>query len=125
MFIDIGHYNRDLSAYKPLVQHINSLDMEVVETIRDNIMEMNQNRTPTHYIKEYAVFEHLGRGAFGSVYKVRKRVGQTFVALKEVSVHTVLVFSLLKCMLNKDHTTFGVPMCMLNKEFSISKYREM
>jgi NIMA (never in mitosis gene a)-related kinase len=85
MFIDIGHYNRELSAYKPLVQHINSLNMDVIDSIRENMMEMNQNRTPTHYIKDYAVFEHLGRGAFGSVYKVRKRVGQTFVALKEVS----------------------------------------
>ena len=25
MFIDIGHYNRDISAYKPLVKKINSL----------------------------------------------------------------------------------------------------
>lgn len=86
MFIDMGHYNRDLSAYKPLVQHINSLPAETVDSVRENIMEMNQNRTPTHYIKDYAVFEHLGRGAFGSVYKVRKRVGQTFVALKEIDL---------------------------------------
>ncbi|XP_060555382.1 serine/threonine-protein kinase Nek10-like isoform X1 [Ruditapes philippinarum] len=86
MFIDIGHYNRELSAYKPLVQHINSLNMDVIDSIRENMMEMNQNRTPTHYIKDYAVFEHLGRGAFGSVYKVRKKVGQTFVALKEIDL---------------------------------------
>ncbi|KAL4222854.1 Serine/threonine-protein kinase Nek10 [Mactra antiquata] len=86
MFIDIGHYNRELSAYKPLVQNINSLSVEKVDSIRENIMELNQNRPPTNYIKEYAVFEHLGRGAFGSVYKVRKRVGQTFVALKEIDL---------------------------------------
>lgn len=99
MFIDIGHYNRELSAYKPLVQHINSLDSEVVESIRDNIMEMNQNRTPTHYIKEYAVFEHLGRGAFGSVYKVRKKVGQTFVALKEIDLMNP---AFGKCVVDRD-----------------------
>ncbi|WAQ94181.1 NEK10-like protein, partial [Mya arenaria] len=86
MFIDIGHYNRDLSAYKPLVQKINSLPSDIVDSIRENICEMNQNRTPTHYVKDYAVFEHLGRGAFGSVYKVRKRGGQTFVALKEIDM---------------------------------------
>ena len=56
----------------------------MVAGIQENIMELNQNRTPTHYIKDYAVFEHLGSGAFGSVYKVRKRGGQTFQALKEV-----------------------------------------
>ena len=59
---------------------------DVVAGIQENILELNQNRTPTHYIKDYAVFEHLGSGAFGSVYKVRKRGGQTFQALKEVSV---------------------------------------
>ena len=83
-FIDVGHYNRDISRYKPLVAHINLLPQDAVDTIRENITELNQNRTPTHYIQDYAVFEHLGRGAFGSVYKVRKRGGQTFVALKEV-----------------------------------------
>lgn len=86
MFIDIGHYERELSAYKSLVQHINSLPTDVVAGIQESIMELNQNRTPTHYIKDYAVFEHLGSGAFGSVYKVRKRGGQTFQALKEINL---------------------------------------
>ena len=40
---------------------------DVVAGIQENILELNQNRTPTHYIKDYAVFEHLGSGAFGSV----------------------------------------------------------
>lgn len=33
------------------------------------------------------MFELLGKGAFGSVYKVcRKSAGQTFLAMKEVSI---------------------------------------
>ena len=60
------------------------LQADVTASIQENILELNQNRTPTHYIRDYAVFEHLGSGAFGSVYKVRKRGGQTFLALKEV-----------------------------------------
>lgn len=86
MFIDIGHYNFDLSVYKTLVQRMNSLPQDDIDSVRENISEMNQNKTPSHYVKEYAVFEHLGRGAFGSVYKVRKKGGQTFVALKEVCI---------------------------------------
>lgn len=65
---------------------MNSLPQDDIDSVRENISEMNQNKTPSHYVKEYAVFEHLGRGAFGSVYKVRKKGGQTFVALKEVCI---------------------------------------
>ena len=95
-FIDVGHYNRDLSAYKPLVQLINGLASETIASIHENILELNQNRTPTHYIKEYVVFEHLGRGAFGSVYKVRKRAGQSFLALKEVFMICFCLYNFTK-----------------------------
>ena len=57
----------------------------VVEEIKANIMETNHNRTPNRYIGDYAVFELLGSGAFGSVFKVKKQsAGQQFLALKEV-----------------------------------------
>lgn len=56
-----------------------------MDEIRSNILELNQHKTPTHYIGEYAMFELLGSGAFGSVYKVKKRsAGQSFLAIKEV-----------------------------------------
>jgi len=32
---------------------------------------VNQNKEPSSYIQQYAVYEHLGSGAFGSVYKVK------------------------------------------------------
>ena len=55
--------------------------------IEENIEGINQNKEPTHYIKEYAVLEHLGSGAFGSVYKVRRQHGEStpFYAIKEIS----------------------------------------
>lgn len=56
-----------------------------IEDIIEKIHKMNQSRTPNHYIGEYAVFELLGTGAFGSVYKVRRRTArQSFLAMKEV-----------------------------------------
>ncbi|KAL5007557.1 hypothetical protein ScPMuIL_016363 [Solemya velum] len=87
MFIDVGHYNRELAAYKPLVEKMNKLPSVTVDEIRSNILELNQNKAPTHYIGDYAVFELLGSGAFGTVYKVRKRsAGQSFQAIKEVNL---------------------------------------
>lgn len=87
MFISVGHYVKDLSAYKALVEKINSYPSGVVEEIKANIMETNHNRTPNRYIGDYAVFELLGSGAFGSVFKVKKQsAGQQFLALKEVNI---------------------------------------
>lgn len=87
MFICVGHYVKDLSAYKALVEKINSYPSSVVDDIKTNIMETNHNRTPNRYIGEYAVFELLGSGAFGSVFKVKKQsAGQQFLALKEVNI---------------------------------------
>ncbi|XP_064613774.1 serine/threonine-protein kinase Nek10-like [Liolophura sinensis] len=87
VFIDIGHYNKDLSAYKPLVEKINSLSKASIAEIRENIQATNQDKAPSHYIGEYAVFELLGSGAFGSVYKVKKRsAGQSFRAMKEINL---------------------------------------
>ncbi|BFZ02359.1 hypothetical protein BsWGS_05398 [Bradybaena similaris] len=90
MFIDVGHYNRELSAYKPLADRINSLPKNVISEIAENIRNTNQTKTPSYYIGDYAVFELLGTGAFGSVYKVRKRIGrQSFLALKEVNLQNL------------------------------------
>ena len=38
--------------------------------IQANIEATNQNKAPTYTVGNYAVFELLGSGAFGSVYKV-------------------------------------------------------
>ncbi|EDO29162.1 predicted protein, partial [Nematostella vectensis] len=86
-FIDVGHYVRDLNAYKGLVEQVNHLPEEDIDIIRNNILAINQNKSATHLIGSYEVLELLGSGAFGSVYKVRKRhSGQSFLAMKEVSI---------------------------------------
>ncbi|VDP80771.1 unnamed protein product [Echinostoma caproni] len=44
------------------------------------------SKSPKHYIREYAITELLGSGAFGQVYKARKQIpAQTVYAIKEVS----------------------------------------
>ncbi|NXV82688.1 NEK10 kinase, partial [Atlantisia rogersi] len=70
IFIDIGHYVRDISAYEELVLKLNLLKEDELKQIAESIESMNQNKAPTKYIGNYAILEHLGSGAFGSVYKV-------------------------------------------------------
>ncbi|NXE03682.1 NEK10 kinase, partial [Lophotis ruficrista] len=87
IFIDIGHYVRDISAYEELVSKLNLLKEGELKQIAESIESMNQNKAPTKHIGNYAILQHLGSGAFGSVYKVRKRNGQNLLAMKEVNLH--------------------------------------
>ncbi|XP_051792055.1 LOW QUALITY PROTEIN: serine/threonine-protein kinase Nek10 [Erpetoichthys calabaricus] len=87
MFIDIGHYVRDIAAYEKLVAAFHSLSDDELYQIKENIEAVNQNKTPTKIINGYAILDHLGSGAFGSVHKVRKQGGQNLFALKEVNLH--------------------------------------
>lgn len=41
-----------------------------MKQVADGIEGINQNKTPTKFIGNYAILDHLGSGAFGSVYKV-------------------------------------------------------
>ncbi|NWX07254.1 NEK10 kinase, partial [Caloenas nicobarica] len=85
-FIDIGHYVRDISAYEELVSKLNLLKEDELKQIAESIKSTNQNKAPTKHIGNYAILEHLGSGAFGSVYKVRKHNGQNLLAMKEVNL---------------------------------------
>ncbi|XP_056376029.1 serine/threonine-protein kinase Nek10 isoform X2 [Hyla sarda] len=87
MFIDIGHYIREISAYEDLVSKLNSLPEDNMKQVADSIESINQNKTPTKFIGNYAILDHLGSGAFGSVYKVKKRSGQNLFAMKEINLH--------------------------------------
>ncbi|NXU79493.1 NEK10 kinase, partial [Oreotrochilus melanogaster] len=87
IFIDIGHYVRDIGAYEELVSKLNLLKEDELKQISESIESMNQNKAPTKHIGNYAILEHLGSGAFGSVYKVRKHNGQNLLAMKEVNLH--------------------------------------
>ncbi|OCT75877.1 serine/threonine-protein kinase Nek10 [Xenopus laevis] len=87
VFIDIGHYIRDIKAYEELVFKLNSVREVDLKQIADSIESINQNKLPTKFIGNYAILDHLGSGAFGSVCKVKKRSGQNLFAMKEINLH--------------------------------------
>ncbi|XP_063694825.1 serine/threonine-protein kinase Nek10-like [Bolinopsis microptera] len=90
MFIDVGHYITDIDAYKHMIHYINNSEEEVRNKIKCRIHNTNQHRAPMFYVGSYAVLEHLGSGAFGTVYKVKKTSGShdeaTTLAMKEISL---------------------------------------
>ena len=56
-----------------------------MDEIMESIDAIDQNKPPSHYIGDYAVLDLLGSGAFGSVYRVKKKTsGESYLAMKEV-----------------------------------------
>ncbi|XP_038566526.1 serine/threonine-protein kinase Nek10 [Micropterus salmoides] len=87
LFIDVGHYVRDLTAYDRLQTRVSLYTEEELDSLRESIEAVDQNRPPRKVINGYSILDHLGTGAFGSVFKVQKQSGQNLLALKEVNLH--------------------------------------
>ncbi|XP_028985437.1 serine/threonine-protein kinase Nek10 isoform X2 [Betta splendens] len=87
LFIDVGHYVRDLTAYEGLQSKVSLYTEDELDCLRESIEAVDQNRPPLRVINGYSILDHLGTGAFGSVFKVRKQSGQNLLALKEVNLH--------------------------------------
>jgi serine/threonine protein kinase len=51
----------------------------------EQVKKCNQSQAPMQQINEYAVYEMIGVGAFGRVYKVKKNNTNEFLALKEIN----------------------------------------
>ncbi|CAF0742121.1 unnamed protein product [Didymodactylos carnosus] len=86
LFLEIGNFQRDLSLYKKLTETWNSTVSfdEMIEIKTKRLRSLDPKREPTRYVKDYGVFDCLGSGAFGSVYRVAKRNATTMCAMKEI-----------------------------------------
>ncbi|XP_071811939.1 serine/threonine-protein kinase Nek10-like isoform X2 [Apostichopus japonicus] len=91
VFIDVGHYTMEIEAYSSVVDKLNSLPPTELSQMKISLQDTNQNREPSQSISGYSVYEHLGTGAFGSVYKVKKNAQGKFLALKEISFNNPAV----------------------------------
>ena len=84
-FLSIGNYQRDLNAYRLVTETWNSIPFDELNRIKsERLQALNPRQEPTRYIRDYGLYEILGSGAFGSVYRVARRGTTTMCALKEV-----------------------------------------
>lgn len=89
-FIDLGHYARDLERYVPLARQLGRLSSETRVRMQEALSDINVIKGPARqYIKDYAVQELLGKGAFGNVYQVKKDTGETLYAMKQLPLDAV------------------------------------
>lgn len=89
-FIDLGHYVRELGRYQPLAQQLARISAETRLRMQEALADINMIKgNSRHYIKDYAVQELLGKGAFGSVYQAKKDTGETLFAVKELPLDAV------------------------------------
>ncbi|UJR35895.1 hypothetical protein I4U23_028638 [Adineta vaga] len=92
LFVCIGNFQRDPNAYKEITNAWNSIHIDELNKIKvERLQAMNPKQEPTRFIRDYGVYECLGSGAFGSVYRVAERKSTTMYALKEI-----------KCSLTRD-----------------------
>lgn len=85
LFVGIGNYQRDPNAYREITHAWNGISLDELNRIRsERLQTINPKQDPTRFIREYGVYECLGSGAFGSVYRVAQRGSSTMYALKEV-----------------------------------------
>jgi serine/threonine protein kinase len=86
MFIDIGHYQWNIGSYNALASTINSLPESELDIFLSRIDSLNRQRAPMFTVGKYHVIELLGSGAFGSVYKVKRKGMDQFYAMKEIKI---------------------------------------
>lgn len=56
---------------------VSSIQEEELDSLRESIEAVDQNRPPLKVINGYSVLDHLGTGAFGSVFKVSTNILKT------------------------------------------------
>ncbi|EDQ86523.1 uncharacterized protein MONBRDRAFT_38400 [Monosiga brevicollis MX1] len=97
-FIDVGHYQYDLNKYRIMAKVILRMGDRARRRLHYAVLETSVHNEPIKRINNYQVFEILGSGSFGSVYRAKQiidesdsKAGRT-VALKEMPLKNPLLF---------------------------------
>ena len=69
--------------YRPLVENLNIFTSAEVDELKSEIVELNCNKIPKRYISHFAIYDVIGSGAFGCVYRVSNKVINTLLVVME------------------------------------------
>eukprot|EP00002_Diphylleia_rotans_P032632 TRINITY_DN6865_c0_g1_i1.p1 TRINITY_DN6865_c0_g1~~TRINITY_DN6865_c0_g1_i1.p1 ORF type:complete len:679 (-),score=129.85 TRINITY_DN6865_c0_g1_i1:16-2052(-) len=113
LFIDVGHYKKDLKDYNKLVATFNSLSSKSLQQVQSALDDINLFKGPIQrYVRDYAVQEMIARGGFGSVWQVKKDSSEQLFAMKELSLAES---GLTKEDVATDNSVVGKEVNILNK----------
>jgi NIMA (never in mitosis gene a)-related kinase len=82
IFIDIGNYKHNLELYHSFLEEFNSLNEEEIHNLKHKSQNISNPSNEAQTIGGYTIMELIGKGGFGSVYKVK--LGNLYFAMKEV-----------------------------------------
>ena len=103
IFIDIGNYKHNLSLYHNFLEEFNALNEEEIQILRQKSMNISNPSNEAQTIGGYTIIELIGKGGFGSVYKVK--LGNLYFAMKEVALEEKEIKK-LKLVKNKNDENF-------------------
>lgn len=86
-FLRAKHYNYDISAYEPAVAALSDLvgrGPGGIGAFVKAIAATDAHAAPSRRVRDYALLECLGEGAFGSVYRARRNNSNDVCAVKEL-----------------------------------------
>eukprot|EP00039_Didymoeca_costata_P021664 m.345120 g.345120 ORF g.345120 m.345120 type:complete len:1100 (+) comp25767_c0_seq1:143-3442(+) len=90
LFLQIPHYCSDINKYQSLTEHVNMFTDVQMDKYRKQVEDTNINRDPIRELRDdatgeiYCLWETLGSGAFGSVFRARKKGQEQNFAIKEI-----------------------------------------
>jgi serine/threonine protein kinase len=83
-FIDIGNYKHSLNLYSNFISEFNNLSEDDLNEISQKSELISEDSPMMQTIGGYSVVELIGKGGFGSVFKVK--IGNQKFAMKEIKL---------------------------------------